>query len=140
MKRVYENYPEPTNNARARHRDGIELLRSRLHLLDGMDKLLMTMFIEHCNSVRQIARMRGVCEATIDRRIRVISKRLLVGLYFDCLRNRYRLTRRQFAVAKDYYLLGLSMRQIAAKKCCSYYSVRETVIEIRSILAVGFWG
>ena len=136
MKRVHENIAEQTNSTKGRHRGGIELLRSRLNLLSGTDKLLMTMYIEHGNSIRQIARIRGVTETSIARRIRAISKRLTDGPYIECLRNRNKLTRRQLAVAKDYYLMGLSMRRIAAKRRLSYYRVREALIEVRSIVTV----
>jgi len=92
------------------------------------------MYIEHAVSIRQIARIRGVSEASVARRIRAITKRLTDGLYIDCLRNRDKLNGRQLAVAKDYYLMGLSMRQIAAKRRRSYYRVREALNEIRSIV------
>ena len=134
MKRVHENIAGQTNNTKGRHRGGIELLRSRLNLLTGTDKVLMTMYIEHGNSIRQIARIRGASETSVNRRIRAITKRLTDGTYIDCLRNRDKLTGRQLAVAKDYYLMGLSMRQIAAKRRRSYYRVREALVEIRSIL------
>ena len=134
MKRVHENIGEQTDNVKDLHRDGIELLRSRLNLLAGTDKLLMTMYIEHAVSIRQIARIRGVSEASVARRIRAITKRLTDGPYIDCLRNRDKLNGRQLAVAKDYYLMGLSMRQIAAKRRRSYYRVREALNEIRSIV------
>ncbi len=136
MKRVHENIAGQTTGEKGRHRGRIELLRSRLNLLSGTDKLLMTMYIEHGNSIRQIARIRGVSETSIARRIRAISKRLTDGPYIECLRNRNKLTRRQLAIAKDYYLMGLSMRQIAAKRRWSYYRVRDTLIEIRSIVTV----
>ncbi len=134
MKRVHENIAEQTNNVKGRHRGGIELLRSRLNLLSGTDKLLMTMYIEHGNSIRQIARIRGVSETSVARKIRAITKRLTDGLYIDCLRNRNKLTGCQLAIAKDYYLMGLSMRQIAAKRCWSYYRVRDTINEIQNIV------
>jgi predicted DNA-binding protein YlxM (UPF0122 family) len=134
MKRVHENIGEQTNITRGLHRGGIELLRGRLNLLSGTDKVLMTMYIEHGNSIRQIARIRGASEACVARRIRAITQRLTDGTYIDCLRNRDKLTGRQLAVAKDYYLMGLSMRQIAAKRRRSYYCVRETLAEIRSIV------
>ena len=134
MKRVHENIGEQTDNVKDLHRDGIELLRSRLNLLAGTDKLLMTMYIEHAVSIRQIARIRGVSEASVARRIRAITKRLTDGPYIDCLRNRDKLNGRQLAVAKDYYLMGLSMRQIAAKRRRSYYRVREALNEIRNIV------
>ena len=110
------------------------MLRSRLNLLSGMDKLLMTMYVEHGNSIRQIARIRGASETSINRQIRAISKRLTDGPYIECLRKRDKLTGRQLAVAKDYYLMGLSIRQIAAKRRQSYYRVRDTLNEIRSIV------
>jgi predicted DNA-binding protein YlxM (UPF0122 family) len=134
MKRIHENIAEQTNNTKGLHRGRIELLASRLNLLSGTDKLLMTMYIEHGNSIRQIARIRGVSETSVARRIRAIAKRLTDGPYIDCLRNRNKLTCRQLAIAKDYYLMGLSMRQIAAKRRWSYYCVREALIEIRSIV------
>jgi predicted DNA-binding protein YlxM (UPF0122 family) len=134
MKRVHENIKEQTININGLHRGGIELLASRLNLLSGTDKLLMTMYIEHGNSIRQIARVRGVSETSIARRIRSISKRLADGPYIDCLRCRDKLTSLQLAIAKDYYLMGLSMRRIAAKRRWSYYRVRDTLVEIRSIV------
>ena len=61
---------------------------------------------------------------------------MLMGCpYCDFLETRYSLSRRQFAVARDYLLMGLSVRQIAAKHHCSYFSALEAVIEIRSIIA-----
>lgn len=134
MKRIHENIAEQTNNFKDLHRAGIELLRSRLNLLSGTDKLLMTMYIEHGNSIRQIARIRDATETSIARRIRAISKRLADGPYIDCLRCREKLTSRQLAIAKDYYLMGLSIRRIAAKRRWSYYRVRDTLIEIKSIV------
>jgi predicted DNA-binding protein YlxM (UPF0122 family) len=134
MKRIHENITEQIINVKSLRRGGIELLKSRLSLLSGADKLLMTMYIRHGNSIRQIARIRGTSEASISRRIRAISKRLADGPYIDCLRCRDKLTNRQLAIAKDYYLTGLSMRQIAAKRRWSYYRVRDTLIEIRNII------
>src|SRR4030042_6320419 len=103
MKRIHKNIAEQTNDVKDRHRGGIELLRSRLNLLSGTDKLLMTMYIEHGNSIRQIARIRGVTETSVARRIRAITKRLTDGPYIDCLSNRGKLTSRQPAIAQAYF-------------------------------------
>jgi predicted DNA-binding protein YlxM (UPF0122 family) len=134
MKRIHENITEQTINVKSLRRGGIELLKNRLGLLSGTDKLLMTMYIQHGNSIRQIARIRGASEASITRRIRAISKRLADGPYIDCLRCRDKLTHHQLVIAKDYFLIGLSMRQIAAKRHWSYYRVRGTLIEIQNII------
>lgn len=134
MKRIHKNIAAQTIDVKGLHRGRIEVLRSRLNLLTGVDKLLMTMYIQHGNSIRQIARIRGATETSIARRIRAISKRLADGPYIECLRCRDKLTDLQLAIAKDYYLMGLSMRQISARRRWSYYRVRDTLIEIRSIL------
>ena len=134
MKRVHENIKEQTISVKDLRRGRIELLAGRLNLLTGTDKVLMTMYIRHGNSIRQIARVRGVSETSIARRIRAISKRLVEGPYINCLRCREKLTSRQLAIAKDYYLMGLSIRRIAAKRRWSYYRVRDTIIEIKSIV------
>ena len=134
MKRIHENIAEQTINVKDLHRGRVELLRSRLNLLTGTDKLLMTMYIQHGNSIRQIARIRGASESSIARRIRAISDRLANGPYIDCLRCRDKLTSLQLAVAKDYYMIGLSMRRIATKRRWSCYRVREVLSQIQSII------
>jgi predicted DNA-binding protein YlxM (UPF0122 family) len=134
MKRIHENIAEQIINVKDMRRGVIELLRSRLGLLSGTDKLLMTMYIQHGNSIRQIARIRGASETSIARRIRAISKRLADGPYIDCLRCREKLTDLHLAVAKDYYLMGLSIRRIATNRRWSYYRVRDVLIEIRNII------
>jgi len=134
MKRIHENFTEQTSKTRGMNRGRIELLAGRLNLLTGTDKVLMTMYIQHGNSVRQIARIRGVSETSTARRIRAISKRLVNGPYIDCLRCRDKLTDLQLAVARDYYLKGLSIRRVAEKRCWSYYRVRDILTEIQSIL------
>ena len=53
MKRIHENIAEHIINVKDLRREEIELLRSRLSLLSGTDKLLMTMYIRNGNSIRQ---------------------------------------------------------------------------------------
>jgi len=134
MKRIHVNIPEEAQDVKGRRRGGIDLLRRRLNLLAGTDKVLMTMYVEHENSFRQIARVCGVSESHIARRINGIISRLTDGQYIACLRNRDRLSKWQLAIAKDYFLLGLSMRKVAGKRRRSYYHVRETLSEIQSIV------
>ncbi|MHC4572498.1 MAG: hypothetical protein ACYS0C_10545, partial [Planctomycetota bacterium] len=60
MKKIYLNIPESISTAKNAYRDRIDLLRSRVSLLAGKDKLLMTMYLENGNSFRQMARLTGV--------------------------------------------------------------------------------
>lgn len=134
MKKIHTNISQKTLEAKNQYRDEIDLLRGRLNLLNGKDKVLMTMYIENGNSFRQIARLTGISDTSIARRINRLTKRLLDSQYIICLRNRDKFTREQMTIAKDYFLTGLSIRKIAIKRHRSFYHVRETMKKIQSIL------
>lgn len=134
MKKIHTNISQKTQEAKNRYRDEIDLLRGRLNLLNGKDKVLMTMCLENGNSFRQIARLTGISDTSIARKINGLTKRLIDGQYIVCLRKCDKFTREQMAIAKDYFLTGLSMRKIAVKRHRSFYHVRETVKKIQSIL------
>ena len=136
MKGVPANILEGTSKDENEYRDRIDLLRSRVNLLTGKDKLLMTMYLENSNSFRQMARLAGVNETSIARRIHKVTKRLIDGEYITCLRNRDKFSKTEMAVAKDYFLLGLSMKKIAVKRRWSYYRVRETLKKIQRLVTI----
>jgi len=134
MNKINNNIPRATFQTKIHQRENIELLRHRVNLLDGKDKLLMLMYLDNGNSFRQIARLLGVCEATIGRRIHKLIKHL-TGQPFQTYRQyRKRLNREQKDIAKDYFLIGLSIQQIASKRKCSYYRVRTKLKEIQAII------
>jgi DNA-binding NarL/FixJ family response regulator len=123
-----------TPEARDMRRDQIDSLRSRLDLLGGRDKVLMTLYIENGSSFRQIARLRGVSETSVARRIHQLTRRLTDGDFLRCVRNRDKLSRRQMTIARDALLTGLSLRQIAGKRGMSMYAVRKELAEIRRLI------
>lgn len=134
MKKIHTNISQNTREAKNRYRDEIELLRARLNLLNGKDKVMMTMYLENGNSFRQIAQLTGISDTSIARRINGLTKRLIDGQYIVCLRNREKFTSEQMTVAKDYFLTGLSMREIAVKQHRSFYHVRKVLKRVQSIL------
>ncbi len=67
MKNINANTPQNTWKARNLYRDRIDMLRSRVNLLSGTDKLLMTMYLNNANSFRQMGRLTGVNEGNIAR-------------------------------------------------------------------------
>ena len=134
MKRIHSNIAESTSVANSTYRDRIDLLRSRIGLLAGKDKLLLTMHLENGNSFRQIAQLVGVNEASIGRRIHKIMRRLIDGEYITCLRNRDKFSEEELAIAKDYFLSGMSIRKIAIKRELTYYSIRKTIKKIQPIV------
>jgi predicted DNA-binding protein YlxM (UPF0122 family) len=134
MKQTHENISHKQSGIKNNCRNRMELLSSRVDLLTGKDKLLMTMYIRNGNSFRQMARLAGVNEAHIARRIRKIMKRLLDDKYITCLRNRDQFTTTEMTISKDYFLLGLSIKKITAKRHFSYYRVRQTLQKIKAVI------
>lgn len=136
MKKIHANIPQSSLTAKTTYRDRIDLLRSRVGLLAGKDRVLMTMYLNNGNTFYQMAKLAGVNEATIARRIHKITKRLIDGEYIMCLRNRDKFTKAEVYIAKDYFLVGLSMKKIAEKRHFSYYRIRETMKKIQRLIQI----
>lgn len=134
MNEVNINISEQMLEEKKVRRGRMELLQSRLGLLSGSDKVLMTMYIVNGNSFRQIARLRGVSETSVARRIHQIAGRLTNGEFLICLRNRDKLSPRQMTIARDYFLTGLSLKRIAGKRNMSLYAVRKELAGIRNLI------
>ena len=134
MKKIHKNTPQSSLETKSEFRNRIEVLRSRVDLLAGRDKILMTMYLENGNSFRQMAWLTGVNEASIARRIHKITERLIDGEYITCLRSRDKFSREELDIAKDYFLLGLSIKKIAIKRDLTYYTVRQTVKKIQRLV------
>lgn len=134
MKKIHLNISQKTLEEKKQHNDQIDLLRSRLNLLDGKEKVLMSMFLENGNSFRQIARLTGVSEARIARKIHGLTKRLINGQYIVCMRNPHKFTKEQMTIAKDYFLTGLSISKIATKRHRSNYHIHRTIKTIQNVL------
>ena len=136
MERIHKNISHGRLKVKNNYRDRIDLLRSRVGLLTGKDKLLMTMYLKNGNSFRQMARLVGVNEATIARRIHKVTKRLIDGEYITCLRSRDKFTSAEMNIAKDYFLLGVSITKIAGKRHFSRYVVRKALKKIQQLVAI----
>jgi RNA polymerase sigma factor (sigma-70 family) len=95
MRMVHGNLPESVVKGRRERRGRVDLLVSRIELLGGMDKVIMTMYLVNGNTFRQIAQLMGVNESNVSRRIRRLIKRISDGGYMTCLRNRERFRREE---------------------------------------------
>ena len=114
--------------------DRIDLLRARVDILTGRDKALMTMYLENGNTFGQMARIAGVNETTIARKINRLTRRLLNAGYITCLRNRHRLNKIEQLVARDYFIERLSQKKIARKRNVSVYAVRKALRNIQELI------
>ncbi len=131
MGKAHDSLLREMLETKAECRNRIELLRRRVNLLKGKDKLLMTMYLDNSNSFRQMSRLAGIDETSISRRIVRIIKRLIDGKYIICLQNRDKLTARELVIAKEYFLLGLSVKKIAARRRWTYYQTYKTIKKIQ---------
>ena len=136
MEKIHKNTTERALQTKRIYRDRIDMLRSRAGLLTGKDKLLMTMYLKNGNTFYQMAKLIGVNEVTVARRIYKVTKRLIDGEYITCLRNRDKFDEAEMGVAKDYFMKGMSMKKIASKRKLSYYRVRESLKKIQRIIKV----
>lgn len=114
--------------------DRVDMLRARAEMLTGKDKVLMQMYLVDGNSFSKMARLVGVNEATIARRVRKLTRRLLRGEYMMCLRSRRCLSWLERTIAKDYFLEGRSQEAIAQKMGITVYQVRKTLRKLRTLL------
>jgi transposase-like protein len=113
--------------------DKIDILRSRVGLLEGTDRALMRMYLDNGETFSRMARVAGVNESSVARRIYKITKRLLDGQYITILRNRNLFTKQDLRIARDYFLRGLSMRTVARAHKTTFYQVRNTMKRIQEL-------
>ena len=134
MKTIHSHVTQKNLEDMNENRALVDVLRGRLDLLDGKDRLLMKMYLENGYSIFKISKVTDLCQGSIARRIKRLKKILLEGRYIKCLRNRDRFNRYQMEIAKDYFLKDFSLRQITIKRNRSYYHIRKTILKIKSIL------
>ena len=103
----------------------IDLLRCRAGLLTGKDGALVQMYLNGTGTLNQMARLAGVNEANVARRIHKLVRRLLDGQYITCLHNRDKFTQEQIEMARDYFVDGLPMSEIADRHDITYYQVQK---------------
>jgi hypothetical protein len=120
----------------ADHREGIEILRSRVTLLDGDDRLLVQMYLEHGNTFQQIAQLTGRDATSIARRIRRITRRLADDTYLLCRGTRNRFSSSELGIVRDYLVCGLPQRDICRDRQVTLYRVKATIRKARRHAAV----
>ena len=131
MKTATTDIAEQGLAERTARRRRIELLRARAALLNRKDKAMMELYLEGHTSCRRIARLLGQSETSIARRIKKLIQRLSDDTYAICRLHRACFTLGELDIAKDHFLLGLPMAEIARRRGLSYYRVRAAARSIR---------
>ncbi len=109
----------------------LNTIRNRFYLLENQDRMIMSMYLDNEMSFRQIALLLNTNQNRISRRIRKIIFELTKGKFIFCMKKKDIFTMPEIEIAKDYFLRGMSIRQIAQKKNTSFYHIREILKEVR---------
>jgi len=115
-----------------------DLILHRLSWLEEQDRLLLELVYEKGLSYRQIARLTGIRESSISRRVRKLTGRLLNRTYSLCLLHRSELSPMQLCIARNRYVLGKSRRDIACQLRITLYSVDRHLQRLEKILEPSF--
>jgi transposase len=116
----------------ADHREDVEFLRERVWLLSGSDGAIARMHLEHGATYRQIAKVAGVNEVTVARRIRRIVKRLDNWKYV-CLAREKGMDKFERAVAREYLVRGLGKHEIALRLRCGKERVAKALSRVEAV-------
>jgi predicted DNA-binding protein YlxM (UPF0122 family) len=111
--------------------DRLDVIRTRARLLAGRDRVLMKMYLDNGNSFGQIAKIAGVSESSISRKITRLTKRLVDNEYILCRKYRQHFDKEEMVVAKDYFVRGKSQQAIARGRGVSVYRIRKILSKIR---------
>jgi hypothetical protein len=113
-----------------------ELLRDRLHLLSGRDKILMSMYLDG-QRISELAALLGVSTSALRRKLKKLAAALSGQKctdYLLALRNRDKFSSLELAIARDRLIRGLSIKRIARRRKTTYYRSYRMVCKIeRSI-------
>lgn len=112
-------------------RDIHEQLVDKIDLLEGRDKVIMTMYLEQGFSMSEIAELVGVTASSMTRRIKKIASRLILAQV--CFNNRYIFELKELEVIAVHLLRGLSLKQSASECGCSYYFARKANKKVKEL-------
>ncbi len=105
-------------------------LLKRAALLPEQDRLLVEL-VQREMSRRRIAEILKMAPGTVCRRVRKLSQRLYDPLVLALLHESCPLEAQKRQMAVEYFLLGLTIRQLAQKHQAQMREVRETLDYVR---------
>lgn len=117
----------------AARREVVEVLRARLDLLGGEDRVLLKMHLEARGSFDEIAKLTGRNRSSVCRRIHRMICRLYDETYIRCAAARDRFSAPELMVVRDHFVRGLSLKRIGREHHLCYYRVRMIVARARRL-------
>lgn len=109
----------------------IETLRSKASQLSGKDRIIFKMYLDGNLSVNEIGKLVGMHGTNVHRRICKIKKRLLFADFITHSNICANIGFTDKALVVDYFVKGLSLSRISAKRNCTLYHTRKVINKIQ---------
>ena len=126
MKDIFKHIPEGSDRRHAAV-NGCEKLRLRVDLLEGNERTLLELYLEHNASYYRLAKLMGLSERYVSRKLQRLLRRLESEEYVSIVRHQRLFGPKTLEVAYDRYLLGMSVRSISKKRKLSRYMVSKKI-------------
>jgi len=126
MKGIFKHIPEGSDQRPAAV-NGWEKLRRRLDLLEVKERTLLELYLEHNASYSRLAKLTGLNERYVARKLQRLLRCLQSEEYVSFVRHQRLFGPRTLEVAYDRYLLGMSVRSISRKRKISRYKVSKKI-------------
>lgn len=108
-------------------RNAVESLCEKADRLAEPDRTLVRMYLENRNSFRQMAKLLGVSEVTVSRRVKKIIARLNEPQTELLLDADIKLKPKQRKIATAYFINGQGVETISRKYRQSCYKIRKVI-------------
>ncbi len=133
MRRLSKQPAESDLHRAPVHRGTVDLLKQQADLLTGVDRTLLTTYMQAGCSFHQLGRLTGMNRSSVGRRIRRILRRLSDRTYILCQESRSGFSDLEMAVIRDHFIRGVSLRRIAKDHQLCYYRARVIVERARAV-------
>jgi DNA-binding transcriptional regulator LsrR (DeoR family) len=126
MKDIFKHMSEDSDRRPAAV-SGYERLRLRLDWVEGMERTLLDLYLNHNASYSRLAELTGFSERYVARKLQRLLKCLQSEEYISIMRHQRLFDPTTLEVAYDRYLLGMSVRSISKKRNLSRYMVGKKI-------------
>jgi predicted DNA-binding protein YlxM (UPF0122 family) len=104
----------------------------RVDILSEKQRTLVRLFM-NSHSYSSIAKIAGVNEVTVARRLKKIARHISSNNFFAALSENNNLPAEKMEILKDYFVSSLAIKTIAKNKNLSFYSVRKMIRQMRNL-------
>ncbi len=121
-------------------REAAEVILGRAEFLDEVDRVLLEQVLDKGVLMRQIALLSGKSVRSVQKRVEVLSKRLIDPGVVYVIRHHGRWTRAMGKVALNVWVRKRTLRETARVMGMSLHQVRRAVEAVKGIIAEGMRG